>query len=66
MPVRRHPQQALAAECFRRALAFAIGDDGEIELVGVDALEQVDRRLADHRQLDAGIAREKRAMISGR
>ena len=48
MPVRGHPQQPLAAERFRRALAFAIGDDGEIDLVGVDALEQVDRRLADH------------------
>ena len=42
-------------------LALAIGDDGEIDLVGVDALEQVHARLADHGQLDAGIgAREAR------
>ena len=61
MPVRRHPQQPLAPERFRGALAFAIGDDGEIDLVGVDALEQIDRRLADHDQLDRRIgAREAR------
>ena len=42
-------------------LRVAIGDDGEIDLVGVDALEQVDRRLAHHRQFDARIgAREAR------
>ena len=56
MAVRCHPEQPLAAECFRRALAFAIGDDGEIDLVGVDALEQIDGRFADHRQLDRRIA----------
>ena len=61
MPVRGHPQQPLAPEGFRGALGFAIGDDGEIDFVGVDALEQVDRRLADHGQLDARIgAREAR------
>ena len=33
MPVRRHPQQPLAAEHLRRARGAAVGDDGEIELV---------------------------------
>ena len=61
MPVRRHPQQPLAAEHLRGARRAAVGDDGEIELVGVDPLDQIDRRLAQHGQLDAGIgAREPR------
>ena len=61
MPVRRHPQQALAAEHLRCARRSAVGDDGEIELVAVDQFDQIDRRLAHHRQLDARIgAREPR------
>ena len=61
VPVRRHPQQPLAAEHLRRARRAAVGDDRQIELVGVDVLDQLDRRLARHGQLDAGIgAREPR------
>src|ERR1039458_8422169 len=61
MPVRSHPQQPLAPEGFRGALVLAIGDDGEIDLVAVDALEQIHGRLADHGEFDAGIdAREAR------
>ena len=61
MTVRRHPQQPLAAEHFRRQLPAAIGDDGEIELVGIDALDQRDRRLADHREFDAPDRRARSA-----
>ena len=61
MPVRRHPQQALAAENLHRPAALAIGDDGEVELVAPDQRHQFDRGLAEHGQFDARIgARESR------
>ena len=59
MPRRGDPQQPLAAESLGGTLGLAIGDDGEIDLVGVDALEEIDRRFADHAQFDAGIGARK-------
>ena len=61
MAVRRHPEQPLAPEAFRRPRALAVGDDGEIKLVLVDQFDQLDRRLARDGELDARIgAREPR------
>ena len=52
---RTHPQQRLAPHHLRLAPAVVVRHQRKVEMAALDVLDQIEGRLADHRQLDARV-----------